>query len=143
MQRGYRWLLLLGAAVVAVILFVVLRPGGSDDDKAPPTTGISRGTTTQATTTEPGAAGTKIEITIKDGRPVDGIRKATAKKDEKVTLVVRSDVADEVHLHGYDLHKDVEAGGTARIVFIAKITGRFEAELEERKEQILDLSVEP
>ncbi len=140
MQRGYRWLLLLGAAVVAVILFVVLRPGGSDDDKAPPTTGISRG---QATPAEPGAAGTKIEITIKDGRPVDGIRKATAKKDEKVTLVVRSDVADEVHLHGYDLHKDVEAGGTARIVFIAKITGRFEAELEERKEQILDLSVEP
>jgi hypothetical protein len=138
MQRGYRWLLLLGAAAVAVFLFVVLRPGGSDDTSAPPTTGVSRGTTT-----ETGATGTEIEITSKGGRPVEGIREAPVKKGENVTLVVRSDVADEVHLHGYDLHKDVEAGGTARIVFIAKITGRFEAELEERKEQILDLSVEP
>jgi hypothetical protein len=143
MQRGYRWLLLLGAAAVAVILFVVLRPGGRNGNKAPPTTGISRGTVTQATTTGPTASGTDIVITIRNGKPVGGITKATVKKGDEVDLVVRSDVTDEVHVHGYDLHEDVEAGGTARIAFTAEITGRFEAELEQRKEQILDLSVEP
>jgi hypothetical protein len=46
-----------------------------------------------------------------------------------------------VHLHGYDLHQDVDAGGTARIRFQAKIPGVFEAELESRKLQILELTV--
>jgi hypothetical protein len=65
----------------------------------------------------------------------------TVKKPQRVELVVHSDVADEVHVHGYDLHQDVEAGGTARIGFPATIQGVFEAELENRKLQILELTV--
>jgi hypothetical protein len=82
-----------------------------------------------------------IDIQIKGGKPVGGIARAKAKKGQQVVLVVHSDVADEVHVHGYDLHRDVEAGGTARIAFKAKITGVFEAELESRKLQILELTV--
>ena len=58
-------------------------------------------------------------------------------------LVVTSDVADEVHLHGYDISRDVAAGGTARIAFRATIPGRFEVELEDRGVQIADMTVEP
>ena len=58
-----------------------------------------------------------------------------------VAIVVHSDVADEVHVHGYDLHQDVGAGGTARIDFTADIAGVFEAELENRKLQIVELTV--
>ena len=58
-------------------------------------------------------------------------------------LVVTSDVADEIHLHGYDKAKDVAAGGTIRIPFKATIPGRFEAELESRGVQIAEISVEP
>jgi hypothetical protein len=82
-----------------------------------------------------------IEIRIAGGKPVGGIRRATVTKPQLVELVVKSDVADEVHLHGYDLHQDVAAGGTARIRFQAKIQGVFEAELENRKLQILELTV--
>jgi hypothetical protein len=89
------------------------------------------------------ASGVDIAITVKNGKPVGGIAKATVKQGDKVTLIVRSDVADEVHLHGYDLHRDVDTGGTAKIAFTAKIAGRFEAELEDRQEQILSLTVEP
>jgi FtsP/CotA-like multicopper oxidase with cupredoxin domain len=144
-QGRARWLLLLGAGALAVILFLVLRPGG-DESSTPSTTEASPGTGTQATraaTTTPASSVTHILITVRDGKPVGGIKKVTVKKGDKVRLVVHSDVPDEVHVHGYDLHKDVEAGGTAVIVFTAKITGRFEAELEDRKEQILDLTVEP
>jgi hypothetical protein len=44
-------------------------------------------------------------------------------------------------LHGYDLHADVEASGTAGIDFKATIAGVFEAELENRKLQILERTV--
>jgi hypothetical protein len=84
---------------------------------------------------------TVITIRIKDGKPVGGITRVTVKKQQRVELVVHSDVADEVHVHGYDLHQDVEAGGTARIGFPATIQGVFEAELENRKLQILELTV--
>jgi hypothetical protein len=82
-----------------------------------------------------------IDVQVKGGRPVGGIQRATATKGRQVAIVVHSDVADEVHVHGYDLHKDVPAGGTVRIQFKADITGVFEAELESRKLQIVELTV--
>jgi hypothetical protein len=62
-------------------------------------------------------------------------------KGDRVLLVVKSDVADEIHLHGYDLSRDVMAGGTARLPFTATLPGRFEVELESRGVQIADLTV--
>jgi hypothetical protein len=56
---------------------------------------------------------------------------------------VRSDVADEVHVHGYDVAKDVRAGGSVTFSIPAKIDGRFEVELEHRHEQIAQLEVRP
>ena len=108
---------------------------------APTTTAPLRTVTAQPVTRPAEPKATVITIRIKDGKPVGGIARATAKKGELVELVVHSDVADEVHLHGYDLHQDVEAGGTARIRFPATIQGVFEAELENRKLQILELKV--
>jgi hypothetical protein len=96
-------------------------------------------TTPEITTTPPQK--TVIRIRIAGGKPVGGIKRVTVRKGQDVSLVVRSDVADEVHLHGYDLHADVEAGGSAGIDFKASIAGVFEAELESRKLQILELTV--
>src|SRR5436190_20444076 len=84
------------------------------------------------TTTQTGGPVT-ISVTVKGGKPVGGIHRATAKKGDTIVLVVNSDVADEVHFHGYDLHEDVTAGGTIRMRFKANIVGVFEAELESRK----------
>jgi hypothetical protein len=46
-------------------------------------------------------------------------------------------------MHGYDIAKDVRAGGTVNFDFPATLEGVFEAELESRKEQILELRVNP
>jgi hypothetical protein len=104
------------------------------------TTVATTATTTTVTTTAANTPVT-IRVLIKGGKPVGGIQRATVKKGQKVAIVVHSDVADEVHVHGYDLHKDVTAGGTVRIVFPATITGVFEAELESRKLQIVEFTV--
>ncbi|MBA3432689.1 MAG: hypothetical protein H0U08_01195 [Actinobacteria bacterium] len=75
--------------------------------------------------------------------PKRGIVRKTVKKGDRVVIVVTSDVADHVHLHGYDIMRNVAAGGTARIWFRATLPGRFEVELEDRGVQIADLTVEP
>ena len=105
------------------------------------TTAPVRTVTAQPVTRAAEPKATVITIRIKDGKPVGGITRVTVEKPQRVELVVHSDVADEVHVHGYDLHQDVEAGGTARIGFPATIQGVFEAELENRKLQILELTV--
>ena len=59
------------------------------------------------------------------------------------TVLVRSDVEDEVHLHGYNVMRDVGPGMPARLRFRATIPGGFEAELEDRGLQIADITVKP
>jgi hypothetical protein len=114
--------------------------GAGTTTTEPATTTTTAATTTTATTTAANAPVT-IRVVIKGGKPVGGIQRATAKKGQKIAIVVHSDVADEVHVHGYDLHKDVAAGGTVRIAFPATITGVFEAELESRGLQIVEFTV--
>ncbi len=112
-----------GIVVVAIVLLIVLKSNNSD----------SSATTTKGVTT----------IVIKNGEPVGGIAQLTYNKGEEVRFKVDSDVSDEVHMHGYDIMKDVKAGGSVSFAFPATIEGVFEAELEGRKEQILELTVNP
>jgi hypothetical protein len=85
-----------------------------------------------------GAAGgpaptvTRLEITYAGGAVVGGVSRYPVPRGSTVTLLVHSDVADEVHLHGYDRKVDVPAGGTAELTFTADLPGTFEVELESR-----------
>jgi hypothetical protein len=146
--------LLIAAAgiVVAVVLFLVLRPDGGDDGGAspPPPPTRETGTTRSVPPPPPPPTGPKpapaivhVPIVVQGGKPVGGIKRATVAKDRVVVLVVRSDVADHVHLHGYDIMRDVAPGSPARIRFRATIPGQFEAELEERGLQIANITVRP
>ena len=82
-------------------------------------------------------------MVVVNGAPKGGIVRESVDKGDSVVLVVESDVADEIHVHGYDVSGDVAAGGTARLAFEATLPGRFEVELEGRGIQIADLTVQP
>ena len=56
---------------------------------------------------------------------------------------VRSPQDDHVHIHGYDIMKDVKANETTRIFFKADIDGIFEIEFEDAKTPIAELRVDP
>jgi hypothetical protein len=132
------------ALVVAFALFVAgLALASCGGDGSGDTTETTMETTTETTTEEPPAGLTVVRVRVVGGVPKGGIVRKTVKQGDRVVLVVSSDVADEVHLHGYDISHDVRAGGTARIRFRAKVPGRFEVELEQRGVQIADLTVEP
>ena len=70
-----------------------------------------------------------------------GVQTKDVPLGQEVTLNVTSDVADEVHVHGYDKKADVEAGGSVSITFIADIPGQFEVELEDAHLKIVELRV--
>jgi hypothetical protein len=103
----------------------------------------SGSTSTTETTTTAAATPVEVEIVVENGAPKGGIVRQTVSQGDDVVLVVTSDVADEIHLHGYDKSKDVPAGGTIRLPFTATVPGRFEVELEQRSVQIADLTVNP
>jgi hypothetical protein len=138
MSTRTRIALLVAGVAIAVVAFVVLKP---DDNK--------KTTATQTTTTA--TAGGKKKPTpppvpvvkVKGGKPVGGIKKITVNKGDRVRFRVNSDVSDEIHVHGYDFHKDVKAGGNVSFSFPAKIDGEFVVELESRGEQIASLVVNP
>ena len=126
--------------------FAVASCGGDGDGGATGTTQTQTTTETETETTPPTteeAKPTVLRVTVTGGVPESGIVRETVDKGDRVVLVVSSDVADEVHLHGYDISRDVPAAGTVRIQFTANVPGRFEVELEERGIQVADLTVEP
>ena len=127
--------------VVAVALFLVLKDddGGKSASEKVDTGAAQTTNTADNTVAEPEIT----TIVIKNGKPVGGIADLTYNKGEEVRFRVDSDVSDEIHVHGYDIMKDVEAGGSVSFAFPASIEGIFEAELEGRGEQILELTVNP
>jgi hypothetical protein len=78
---------------------------------------------------------------VKNAKPVGGVQKLVVKKNGQVTFTVKSDTADEIHVHGYNFMKDVPKGGSVSFDFPAKIDGEFDIELEKRGEQIASLQV--
>jgi hypothetical protein len=130
-----------------VALVLALPLAGCGDDEATPTTTTettttTTETTTETTTTEPEGP-TVVRVRVVGGAPQGGIVRRTIDQGDRVVLVVTADVTDHVHLHGYDLMRDVAPGRPARIPFRATVPGRFEVELEDRSLQIADLTVRP
>jgi heme/copper-type cytochrome/quinol oxidase subunit 2 len=143
--RGQR-IGLIGAAIIVAVLAVVLLSGGDDDEDTTPA-----GTTTEPTLSQeptgsvpgPGPTPAVETIEVVNGEPQGGVKEITVNKDDTVEFKVDSDTAAEVHVHGYDLMQDVEAGGSVSFEFTADIEGVFEVELEETKTPIAELTVEP
>lgn len=128
----------VGALALAIVLFVALRDdGGGASDRPATQTATSPG---EGAPPEPAAVPT---ITVRDGEPVGGVRELEFTRGEVIRFIVRSDVADEVHLHGYDVAREVPAGGRVRFDVPAEIEGTFEVELEERGVPIAEISVRP
>ena len=120
MGRNQRIGLLVGAVVVVVIAVIVIG-GGSDSSRPRPRP--ARRPSPSSTASRRAAS-----------------RRSTYKKGDTVDLTVKSDTADEIHIHGYDLHKDVTKGGSVHFTFPASIDGKFVVELEAKGEQIASLA---
>jgi hypothetical protein len=107
------------AIAAVVVLFIVLSGDDDDSDSGP------------------------VTITVENGQPVGGVQEIEVQSGDHIRFTVDSDVDEEVHLHGYDIAKDVEAGGSVEYDVPATIEGRFEVELEHSKVPLAEISVTP
>lgn len=152
-SRNGRIAVLVASVAVALAAFLVLKPG---DDEEPATTAATPTAVATATATapaEPTETATEAPtpeptpepevIEVKDGKVVGGAADLEVSEGDLVEFAVQSDVADEIHVHGYDVKKNVEAGGTAELSFKADITGVFEIELEGAGLELARLKVSP
>jgi hypothetical protein len=134
--------------LTAAVLTVGLTACGGDDG-ADTTTAAGGAVETGPTETTPAEPATTDQapsvptIVVKGGAPVGGVAELEYGAGEEVRFRVRSDVADEIHVHGYDVSEEVPAGGQVSFAFAADIEGIFEVELEERGEQIAEIRVNP
>ena len=142
----------LAVVVVAIGLFLVLKPGDSDDGPADPAPATVNATGNETGGTGQGASPAKPEkpaepavptIVVKDGQPVDGVLGIEVDEGDRIEFRVKSDVDEEIHVHGYDISKDVAGGQTAELSFDADITGIFEAELELSSVPIAEIQINP
>jgi len=121
MSTGRRLAILGAIVVVAVIAIVVLSSGGSAD--TPKTANVT--------------------IDVKNAKPVGGVKKIKLKQGGTLFMTVNSDTADEIHVHATDQHKEVAKGGTIKMTIKPTGTGNSEIELENHKQQIAELTIEP
>ncbi len=143
----------LASLTAVVLIFFAL---GCGDDESTTTTSAETTTTAESTTTNSGGQGggetTTADkpdeaeiptIVIEGGEPVDGVQELSFTEGDDIRFKVESDVADEVHFHGYDVGMEVEAGGSVTFDVPATITGVFEVELEELVVPIAEITVNP
>jgi hypothetical protein len=143
-SNSARVLMGIAAVAVAVILLVVLRDDGESGESG--SGNVAAGTEPVGNAKGKGKgkpAATAIPtIVVKGGEPVGGIRTLTYEEGDRIRFKVDSDVSDEVHVHGYDIEKEVEAGGSVTFDFPATIEGGFETEMHHGG-QIAELIVNP
>ena len=148
-SRSGRIIAIVGALVVLVVAFVVLKPGDEEpaSTTATPTpTPTPTPQETQTTRTAPEAkpAPEFATIVVRGAKPVGGVQEIDVKKGERVRLRVTSpDTTDHIHIHGYDLMKDLKPGRQARFAFTADADGIYEIELEDAGVPIAELTVKP
>ena len=145
MSRAQRLTFLGIAAIIAVVAVIVLSGGGDETDKVADATATP---TARPSATASGTAEATATPTPKP-KPKPPLLRAGSERTlsfdqgDTVRFRVRHDDAEEVHVHGYDIKKDLAANETANVSFEASIPGIFEIELEHSGTPLGRLKVEP
>jgi hypothetical protein len=116
---------------------------GDDGSEAASTSGPSAkssGAATSGGATETAQA-VEISVAVTDGKVEPKPRRVEVAKDSQVRLIVTSDVDDELHVHGYEVEAELEAGRPTTVELVADQTGIFEVETHESELELLQLEV--
>ena len=76
-----------------------------------------------------------------DGKAITKTGTVTVDVGSRVTLRVVSDIADEVHLHGYDRLVNAAPGQEVGLSFTADTPGLFLVELENAQAELIEFEV--
>jgi hypothetical protein len=133
-------------AVLAGLALVVALGGCASGDDSPDDgattspTATAGSATSSAPPTETDRA-VEVSVAVTDGKVEPKPRRVDVERDSQVRLIVTSDVDDAVHVHGYEIEAELEAGRPTTVEFVADQSGIFEVETHESELELLQLEV--
>jgi hypothetical protein len=140
----------LAAAAFIVAYFLLKpaeRPARASDPPVPPSVvAPAPASVSTQPAIEPVAAADSdktIDLVVRHARLVSGPRVSKVSQGDTVVLHVTVDAADELHLHGYDLHALLRPNETATLRFVAAHSGRFDYELHRAHLELGAIEVYP
>ena len=83
-----------------------------------------------------------ISLTVSHGKVTGDTGRVHVKLGTRIRITVLSDVADEIHVHLYDLSQELSAGTPASVEFVADRAGVITVELEHSKLPLTHLQVQ-
>lgn len=138
-------------AIIAIAA-VACGPTGSAPETPTSSTGFTTTTTQPRTTTSDAGISTTSSPTTTSTVPeplveisageVTGPDIVEVDLGDAVDIWVLSDIDDQIHVHGYDLFFDLEAGVPFNLTFSADIPGVFEVEIHTGDTHLLDIEVQ-
>jgi plastocyanin len=132
----------LAAALVGLAVTAAMTGCAGSAPAAEPSRDSSAATSVTSAPADPASAtGRRIEVEVTGDRVSGDTGRVVVPAGEQVTLAVTSDVADEVHVHGYDLTAEMVPGEPEELTFTATIPGVFEVELHDAGTVLLSLQV--
>jgi hypothetical protein len=146
MSPRQRFTFLAIAVVIAVIAAVVLADTSEDDGQSAQTAATATPTATPTEGAEKTATATPTATPTPKPPPLLSAGKVTElefTEGETIRFRVRSSEPEEIHVHCYDITRDVPAGRTINVSFKATITGTCEVEFHNSGESIAELTVRP
>jgi type IV secretory pathway VirB10-like protein len=146
-SKGQRLGFLAIAVAIAIVAVIISSSSGGDDEQERAT---ATATPTAEETTDGQQEASPVEPeptpTPKPKPPLLTAGEETTlefEEGDRVAFRVRHDAPEHVHVHGYDIFKDLEPNKTVTISFKADIVGIFEIELEDSAVPLAQLKVEP
>ena len=147
--NDYRVVAIDGWPVVAITTLEVseaeatMQAGNGDETGATGSGGGHHGSTGAATPYDANVSDAAQTITVEvvGGAPVGGHQRVEVELGSVVAVMVTSDTAEEVHVHGYDILRAVSDGHPAHFAFNTEIPGVFEVELEGSGRLLLQLQI--
>ena len=123
--------------------------GGAAGSVVTTTTQAGSGSGGATTTSEPAATTTtttaaeprEVALSYAGGAVTGGSSRVEVAAGEAVRLVVTSDVAEEVHVHGYDLEVALAPGQPTAIDLVGDLPGVWEVELHGSGDVLCELEV--
>lgn len=102
----------------------------------------STGDTGPASVTSAAASATRtIALAVSGGKVTPAVGRVEVERGTMVRLVVTADVADELHVHGYDKDVELRAGRPVTLHWVADLPGVFDVETHRTGTVLVQLMV--
>lgn len=134
---------LLGAALLLTIggCASASDSAGTDAATDPSSTAPAPAGSSASAAASPSSTPVEVTVAVTDGKVAPKPHRVKVPLGSQVVLQVTSDVDDEVHVHGFDVEKPLDAGQTTTIELTADQQGVFEVETHESELLLVQLEV--